>query len=188
MSSFSSQVVWAAFTIYIAAVNTIYVLFIVPFIIFLWLMLIKYFMHTYREVSRLESITSSPIITNLSETIDGVSTIKAFQKEKDFIQKYYQLQDKHANAHFWQIWMNSWVGVRAEFISMAILVFTSFFWVIEFSLISHRFGIKNTQILYGSEFYFDTSYGWLWTSCILLETSLTLKEILSLLKGKSSNI
>ena len=88
-------------------------------------MLVKYYMHTYREVSRLESITSSPVITYLSETVTGASTIRAFGQEASFERKNHQLLDNNANAHFWQISMNSWIAIRSEFLSMFILIFTS---------------------------------------------------------------
>ncbi|CAI2362993.1 unnamed protein product [Moneuplotes crassus] len=130
VSSLLSLITCAAFTIYIAAMNTIYVLFLVPAILLACYLLVKYYMHTYREVSRLESITSSPRITNLSETLTGVSTIKAFQREAAFMNLNYSLLNNHAKAHFWQISMNSWVGIRTEFLSMGILIFTSVFCVV----------------------------------------------------------
>mmetsp|Transcript_9389 Transcript_9389/g.10546 ORF Transcript_9389/g.10546 Transcript_9389/m.10546 type:complete len:168 (-) Transcript_9389:379-882(-) len=125
ISSCLSQIVCAAFTIYIAAMNSGYVLLLVPVITIVCVLILKYYMNTYREVSRLESITCSPVITHLAETMNGASTIRAFNAQTNFIKKNYALLDDHVNAHFWMISLNSWIAVRVEFVSMGILIFTS---------------------------------------------------------------
>lgn len=86
-------------------------------------------MKAYREVSRLENVTCSPVINHLGETLTGASTIRAFEKEEQFIAHNFNLLNHHANAHFWQISLNSWIAVRAEFVSMGILIFTAIFCV-----------------------------------------------------------
>uniref|UniRef100_K3XV63 ABC transporter C family member 13 n=1 Tax=Setaria italica TaxID=4555 RepID=K3XV63_SETIT len=51
----------------------------------LWLIYRKlqyYYRSTSREVRRLDSVARSPIYTSFTETLDGSSTIRAFQKEK----------------------------------------------------------------------------------------------------------
>lgn len=129
LSSWMSQLVCAAFTVYIAAMNSLYVLLILPLPIFGCLMLLKYYMRTYQEVSRVESITCSPVLTHLSETLSGSSTIRAFGRGTQFTLQNSSLLNTHSNAHFWQISLNSWIAVRAEFLSMGILIFTSVFCV-----------------------------------------------------------
>ena len=105
--------------------NTIYVLVLLPAILYACISLVRYYIKTFREISRLKLITSSPIINHMSETLTGVSTIKAFQRENSFLQLNYEFLDCYASTHFWQTSMNSWVGLRAEMISMTILIFTS---------------------------------------------------------------
>ena len=125
ISSWLSQLVCAAFTIYIAVMNSIFALILVPFILIACYAIMKYYMNTYQEVSRLQSVTCTPVINHLSETWDGVSSIRAFQKENVFMKKFYSLLDNQANSHFWMISLNSWIAIRVEFISMGILIFTS---------------------------------------------------------------
>jgi ATP-binding cassette subfamily C (CFTR/MRP) protein 2 len=42
--------------------------------------LYRYSINAYRETTRVESITKSPLLSYLSETIAGCSTIRAFEK------------------------------------------------------------------------------------------------------------
>jgi len=39
-----------------------------------------------KEVSRIESVSKSPLLAFLSETISGSSTIRAFSRQKEFIE------------------------------------------------------------------------------------------------------
>jgi ABC-type multidrug transport system fused ATPase/permease subunit len=53
----------------------------------LWLIYRKlqfYYRSTSREVRRLDSVARSPIYSSFTETLDGSSTIRAFQKEVCF--------------------------------------------------------------------------------------------------------
>lgn len=63
-----------------------WILLIVPVIVFLSYLLIRYYIRTYRDVSRLETISNSPILTTVSESINGSSTIRSFERESVFIE------------------------------------------------------------------------------------------------------
>lgn len=43
-------------------------------------------MKTYTEIVRLDAITKSPVVCLYSETLNGISTIRAFNKEKYFME------------------------------------------------------------------------------------------------------
>ena len=47
--------------------------------------LVQYYMKSYRDLSRLESVCNSPIITHLGETLSGVTSIRAYKKENVII-------------------------------------------------------------------------------------------------------
>lgn len=46
-------------------------------------------MKTYTEIVRLESITKSPVVSLFSETLNGVTTIRAFNKEDYFLKVFF---------------------------------------------------------------------------------------------------
>ncbi len=49
----------------------------------------RYYMKTYTEIVRLESITKSPIVSLYSETLNGITTIRAFSQEKHFLSRHF---------------------------------------------------------------------------------------------------
>ncbi|KAK5648315.1 hypothetical protein RI129_003207 [Pyrocoelia pectoralis] len=58
------------------------------------------FLETSRSVKRIEGINRSPILTHLTASIYGISTIRAFSAQKLLIQEYDSLQDKHSSAWY----------------------------------------------------------------------------------------
>ena len=75
----------------------------------------QFYMHSSREVKRLDSISRSPIYANFSETLDGAPVIRAYEVQKQFIQKDYDLLDRNQRAYFIISSSNCWLGIRLEF-------------------------------------------------------------------------
>ncbi|CAM9123063.1 unnamed protein product [Ectocarpus sp. 4 AP-2014] len=48
-----------------------------------FLYLMSFYMKTSREAKRLEAVTRSPVYSQLSETLDGLVTIRAFGKQSE---------------------------------------------------------------------------------------------------------
>lgn len=73
--------------IIVASIAVQWVLIIIPFLVFLAYKLYKFAIPSYRETTRVESITKSPLLSFLAETCSGASTIRAFGKQKAFIKE-----------------------------------------------------------------------------------------------------
>ncbi|ETP15532.1 hypothetical protein F441_09733 [Phytophthora nicotianae CJ01A1] len=80
----------------------------------------RYFIKTSRELQRLDSISRSPIFTLLSETLDGLSTIRAFGVENSFIEHNNYLLDNNQRAYFLNFTINCWLALRLEFVGTCI--------------------------------------------------------------------
>ncbi|EEY62025.1 ATP-binding Cassette (ABC) Superfamily [Phytophthora infestans T30-4] len=80
----------------------------------------RYFIKTSRELQRLDSISRSPIFALLSETLDGLSTIRAFGVETSFIGHNNYLLDKNQRAYFLNFTINCWLALRLEFVGTCI--------------------------------------------------------------------
>ena len=62
---------------------------VVP-IILLYIYISRYFMRTSRELKRLESICRSPVLTQISETLDGLDTIRSRGRQQEFADLLYR--------------------------------------------------------------------------------------------------
>ncbi|ETP43581.1 hypothetical protein F442_09693 [Phytophthora nicotianae P10297] len=114
-------------TVAIVTVTLVTASFVTPFFIIILLPVLfgyynsqRYFIKTSRELQRLDSISRSPIFTLLSETLDGLSTIRAFGVERRFVEHNYYLLDTNQRAYFLNFTINCWLGLRLEFVGTCI--------------------------------------------------------------------
>ena len=101
-----------------------WIIIVLPFITGVVFTLMKFYMKTYRELSRLESVTHSPILTHLGETLSGSTTIRNYQKNDDFIEDNYSIMNTKFNAGFWRGAVRRWFVVRLELTGRLIVVIT----------------------------------------------------------------
>ena len=62
---------------------------VVP-IMLLYVYIARYFMRTSRELKRLESISRSPVLSQISETLDGLDTIRSRGRQEEFAEQLYR--------------------------------------------------------------------------------------------------
>ncbi|KAI9018109.1 P-loop containing nucleoside triphosphate hydrolase protein [Phycomyces nitens] len=70
------------------------------------------FVQTSRELKRMDSVARSPIFSHFTETIVGVTTIRAFGATRQFLQEMIKLCDASSRP-FFSVWtINRWVSIR----------------------------------------------------------------------------
>jgi len=82
---------------------------------------LKYFLNTSRELTRLGSITMAPIIHNFSETLSGITTIRAFCHQERFKSTNARLVNTNISIEFHNLAANEWFGFRIDSIGTVIL-------------------------------------------------------------------
>jgi ATP-binding cassette subfamily C (CFTR/MRP) protein 1 len=82
----------------------------------------QFYLGTSRELIRLESISKSPIIQHFSETLNGISTIRAFGYQNKFVENYFQLIDKNNSFLFYKSGCYCWLAICLEIVSDLILL------------------------------------------------------------------
>ena len=117
------------------------VVFVTPFVIIMVIILIwpyylcgLYYRWSSRELRRLTSTTRSPIITNFSETVDGMDIIRAYHGEDVTFHRFTDAVRRNARAYY-MFWVsNQWVsavldamGVFIIFISTGSAVYLHLF-------------------------------------------------------------
>lgn len=101
----------------------------------------RYYLAASRELKRLDSIGKSPIYSHFQETIQGVSTIRAYAQQHVFIFQNQRKLDNNQRAYFPSVTCNRWLAVRLEFLGSLIIFGSSLFAVL--------------GVLYGDPSYID---------------------------------
>jgi ABC-type bacteriocin/lantibiotic exporter with double-glycine peptidase domain len=110
--------------IVIAVYNVIWVLLVIPFLVLFGIYMVKRFIKALKEATRVESITNSPILTHLGESIAGASTIRAFQKVDDLLDIHCKFLDVNLNAIIISRAIQSWFNVRLNLANQLFLLGT----------------------------------------------------------------
>jgi len=97
------------------------ILIVFPFLFIICYVLFTYTVSSYKDCNRIESITKSPLLNYLGESLSGASTIRAFQKDGDFITKNYELLNRNLLATQVQIGCWCWYGIRMDLVSIALM-------------------------------------------------------------------
>jgi ATP-binding cassette, subfamily C (CFTR/MRP), member 1 len=72
-------------------------------------------------------VTKSPIFNYFSETVNGVSTIRAYNIGKRFINNMNYKINEHLSFFYPEIYSQRWLSVRLESISSFIVLFAAIF-------------------------------------------------------------
>ena len=90
----------------------------------LYLYVQRYYLRTSRELKRLDSVSRSPIYAHFQESLNGISTIRAFRQQKRFSLENEWRVDANQRAYFPSISANRWLAVRLEFLG-SVIIFAS---------------------------------------------------------------
>uniref|UniRef100_A0A182NBW0 Uncharacterized protein n=1 Tax=Anopheles dirus TaxID=7168 RepID=A0A182NBW0_9DIPT len=84
----------------------------------------KFYRASSRELQRIESITYSPILAHFSETIEGVTTIRAFGQEARFMEVLFRRMEANNVAQIALNCSNRWLGIALDYLG-AVIVFVA---------------------------------------------------------------
>ncbi|KAJ3357564.1 hypothetical protein HDU83_006290 [Entophlyctis luteolus] len=111
LDSFFKLIIQMAATVvlilYVAPVSAL----IIPFVVFCL------YLESSRELKRLESISNSPVYAQFSETLMGVSTVRAYGTEKQFSESMVEKVDANNRNSFYLWTANRWLNLRCEYLS-----------------------------------------------------------------------
>jgi len=104
----------------ISGVTPIFTVCLVPIIVF-YVVQQNYFTTTYRELKRLDSLGRSPIFALLGETLDGVSTIRAYLAQSSLVTRLTHMLDRQQRAYYLTFAAQCWLAVRLELVGTIII-------------------------------------------------------------------
>jgi ATP-binding cassette subfamily C (CFTR/MRP) protein 1 len=82
----------------------------------------RYYLATSRELKRMDAVSRSPIFAWFSQSLAGLSTIRAFNQQSAFIAVNQQFIDHNQICYLPSISVNRWLAVRLEFIGATIIL------------------------------------------------------------------
>ncbi|GMH09352.1 hypothetical protein Nepgr_011193 [Nepenthes gracilis] len=109
------------FSFGILAILTWEVLLVIGPMVYLTILLQRYYFATAKELMRINGTTKSTVASNLAESISGATTIRAFGKEEQFFSRAVDIIDKNASPFFHSFSANEWLIQRLEILCALVL-------------------------------------------------------------------
>uniref|UniRef100_H2YL85 Uncharacterized protein n=1 Tax=Ciona savignyi TaxID=51511 RepID=H2YL85_CIOSA len=114
-------------------INYFVIIIVIPLsIYFIWLR--QYYIRTSRDIKRMEGASRSPVFTHLSNTIQGLSTVRAFNMQDKFEEEFHCKQDLHSSAWFLFITGSRWLAFRLDAICAIFIGCVAYFSILTSSL------------------------------------------------------
>mmetsp|Transcript_41902 Transcript_41902/g.94664 ORF Transcript_41902/g.94664 Transcript_41902/m.94664 type:complete len:1160 (+) Transcript_41902:159-3638(+) len=94
---------------------------------YVYYQIMNLYIPTSRELQRLESVTRSPVFSHFGETLEGVSTIRAFRAEPTFVTDSFDKLERNLRSYYANVSSNRWLALRLEaigtgFVTLAALL------------------------------------------------------------------
>uniref|UniRef100_A0A673BSI4 Cystic fibrosis transmembrane conductance regulator n=1 Tax=Sphaeramia orbicularis TaxID=375764 RepID=A0A673BSI4_9TELE len=112
----------------VAVAASVIPLILIPVIplLFIFMYLRRFYLHTSRDIKRLESITRSPVFSHLSSSLQGLYTIRAFKAGPRLQKAFDAHQDLHSEAWFLFLMTSRWFALRLDSICSVFITLTTF--------------------------------------------------------------
>ncbi|KAM4087722.1 hypothetical protein ACB094_07G016900 [Castanea mollissima] len=101
------------------------ILFLIIPMVYLTILLQRYYFASAKELMRTNGTTKSLIASHLAESISGAMTIRAFGEEDQFFVKNLNLIDRNASPCFHNFSANEWLIQRVEILCAIVLSFSA---------------------------------------------------------------
>ncbi|ESN96339.1 hypothetical protein HELRODRAFT_189203 [Helobdella robusta] len=111
-------------------------LFAAVLLLLLFLALQHFYLPTVCQLKWLSSNSRSPIYTHVCETVDGLASIKAFNKQKMFVRKFEELVNENIACECAINAADRWLGTNLELIGAALTLLAGIFFIISRDLLS----------------------------------------------------
>jgi ABC-type multidrug transport system fused ATPase/permease subunit len=111
------------------------------------------YLRSSRELKRLESIAKSPLYAQFSESLTGLSTIRAYQAQGTMLQRCFEFLDVASRTHYY-LWVSPrWLTVRIQTIGAIVSGAVGLFLIMT---AGREYGLSPTQaglaLLYSLQF------------------------------------
>ncbi|XP_059810011.1 ATP-binding cassette sub-family C member 9-like [Hypanus sabinus] len=143
-----AHIMWCFSAILINVIVTpVFLLPIVPLLV-LYYFLQVFFRASARELQRLSSITKSPVFAHFSETLGGLTTIRAYKLQDKFLQQILEKIDCNTVAFLYLNTVNRWLAIRLDTIGTSVVFASAICSLLTATLGYLQAGLVGLAILY----------------------------------------
>uniref|UniRef100_A0A7S4LEW0 ATP-dependent transporter ycf16 n=1 Tax=Eutreptiella gymnastica TaxID=73025 RepID=A0A7S4LEW0_9EUGL len=151
--SFQMTLILVSALVTVVAVTPVLAVLLIPVgAIYFWLQ--NFYRCTSRELQRLNNITKSPIFAHLSETLGGITTIRAYNQSSQSFLTNMEHVDGNALAFMLLNSAQRWIGLRLDILGAIVVSSTAFA------------GIANAQYLSPGLTGLALTYAWTFVSYV----------------------
>jgi ABC-type multidrug transport system fused ATPase/permease subunit len=115
--------------IFLAYVDQRMLALIIPLMV-VYFFILKYYQRSNLEFKRIESNNRSFLNAHISETLTGISTVKAYSAEQKFVSRQRDLIDNGTAPTYLRLMAQVWVSLRLELLSSTVTLLLSILGVV----------------------------------------------------------
>ncbi|XP_076057951.1 multidrug resistance-associated protein 1-like [Oratosquilla oratoria] len=121
IKAFGICIMDVAFTFIVVTASTPMVAVVLVPIFVLYYFIQVVFVDSARQIVRLKSVAKSPVLSHISETVQGATTVRAFGRQRDFIRESASRVDRTQTAAYLDRVAQCWLGIRLQVIGNGIV-------------------------------------------------------------------
>ncbi|KAL5281110.1 ABCC2.2 family protein [Megaselia abdita] len=127
---FVSQLFAVIGTMVVISISSAWFLIVIIPIMVIYYFVQRFYVATTRQLTRLESVSRSPIYSHFGETITGCASIRAYKAQHSFVDESDNYVDRNQLCKYPNIIAGRWLAVRLEMVGNFIILFASLFAVL----------------------------------------------------------
>jgi ATP-binding cassette subfamily C (CFTR/MRP) protein 1 len=113
--------------VFIISISTpLFIIALIPITI-AYLLIQRYFVQSNRQLKRMQAVSKSSIFSHFNETQSGISTIRAYKLENEFIKRMQTNIDENLVLSYTKTVSNRWLALRLEIIASSITICAALF-------------------------------------------------------------
>lgn len=139
-------------------ISVVFPMFLIPLVpmVVVFYLFQKFYRNTSRELKRLDSVTRSPLVATISETIGGISTIRAYGSTERFEAKAFVIMNYNNMTYYPTLLVQRWMQLRLESLNSFLIFCAALFAIIARDTVDA--GVSGLAISYA--FLITSTFSW----------------------------